>query len=67
MASDYVEESLSEGLVAAMRRHLAECKNCTSFINTFRRTIDMVRGLPLAKAPGRLRRSILDEISKPQS
>ncbi|MEE9199257.1 MAG: zf-HC2 domain-containing protein [Dehalococcoidia bacterium] len=67
LSSDYVEEELPAGLVVSIRRHLVECKNCTAFVNTFRRTIDMMRELPVVQAPDKIRRSILDVISKRKS
>ena len=64
LASDYLDESLPGGLLAKIRRHLAECKSCTAFVNTFRRTVDMMRELPVVKAPDSIRRGILDSISR---
>lgn len=67
LASEYLDEELQGGILATLRRHLAECDNCNAFINTLKRTIGMMRELPLAKAPDSVRRSILDATSKRQS
>ncbi len=64
MGSDYSEEELQGGVLAALRRHLEACENCSAFINTLRRTIVMMRDLPLVKAPDSLKRNIIDTVSK---
>ncbi len=64
MSSDYIEEELQGGVMAALRRHLEACENCSVFINTLRRTIAMMRDLPLVKAPDSIKRNIIDTVSK---
>ena len=64
MSSDYIEEELQGGVMAALRRHLEACENCSAFINTLRRTIVMMRDLPLVKAPDSIKRNIIETVSK---
>ena len=64
MGSDYIEEELQGGVMAALKRHLEACENCSAFINTLRRTVAMMRDLPLVKAPDSIKRNIIDAVSK---
>ncbi len=64
MGSDYIEEELQGGVLAALRRHLEACENCSAFINTLRRTIAMMRDLPRVKAPDSIKRNIIETVSK---
>ena len=64
MASDYIEADLQTGVMASLRRHLEACENCAAFVNTLRRTIDLVKGMPLARAPESVKKSILDAVSR---
>ena len=64
MGSDYIEEELQGGVMAALKRHLEACENCSAFINTLRRTVVMMRDLPLVKAPDSIKRNIIDAVSK---
>ena len=63
MGSDYIEEELQGGVMAALKRHLEACENCSAFINTLRRTVVMMRELPLVKAPDSIKRNIIDAVS----
>jgi len=69
LASDYLEQSqgrraLDETLLEKVQRHLQACRPCVSFMNTLKRTVDLLAGLPPAEAPPDVRQRILDQASR---
>jgi anti-sigma factor RsiW len=40
--SDYLDELLSSGLVKEIEQHLAGCPSCLAYLNTYRRTRDLI-------------------------
>ena len=54
-ASDYLEADISEGEREHILKHLEECENCTSFVETLRSTIAMLRDLPTRAMPTNLK------------
>ncbi len=43
LASDYLEDDLEPGTSERIRAHLEKCGPCTSFFNTLRATIGLLR------------------------
>lgn len=69
LASGYLEheetqEAFNDTLFQKARQHLKGCVPCRSFLNSLRRTIDMLAKLPRTPAPETLRRNILSKIDK---
>ena len=66
LASDYLEADISDEERERIRKHLEECENCSSFMETLRSTITMLRSLPSKAIPQNLKER-LAQIPKDQS
>jgi len=55
----YLEGGLDLATTQALTAHLADCPDCTAFLNTYRRTIDTTRELREEELPGPLRERLL--------
>ena len=58
-ASDFLEFDLSEEERQHILRHLEECKDCQSFVDTLRETISMLGSLPRSSMPMELKLKLL--------
>ncbi|MCH7552705.1 MAG: zf-HC2 domain-containing protein [Chloroflexi bacterium] len=61
LASDYVDEEMTESIVVKMRRHLSDCVPCQSFMTSFTNTIRALRSMPKEKASDEVRERILKQ------
>ena len=59
-ASDYIDGDSPEPLSARIQRHLGLCRECDSWVNSLRRTVGLLRGMPKKEAPESLKASIRD-------
>lgn len=55
---------MDETLLQKIQRHLQVCRPCVSFMNSFRRTVDMLAHLPQSSLPQSVRQRILDQARK---
>ena len=53
--SDYLDELLSLGLVNELERHLAGCPSCVAYLNTYKRTREMVGETMQVQMPEEMR------------
>ena len=58
--SDYLDDALGEAARHRIDKHLAACSPCSAFLESLRLTVKASASLPPAKAPERVRASILD-------
>ncbi|MBI4298821.1 MAG: zf-HC2 domain-containing protein [Chloroflexi bacterium] len=56
LSSDYLEEAVTEGNAAKIRRHIEMCKACAAFFATLKATLHLIRSLPSRQAPESLRK-----------
>ncbi len=56
--SDYLDGGLSRAACEEIQRHLARCPECRTFTNTFRKTIEICRGLPQHPVPPDVRQEL---------
>jgi anti-sigma factor RsiW len=63
---DYLEESLTPDLADALERHLRDCAPCRAYLNTYRKTRDLIGKAGRAPMPDemkkRLHRFLLDRL-----
>ena len=66
--SDYLDASLSPDIVEELERHLAACKPCAAYLNTYRRTRELTgRAAPTAmpeEMKAHLRQFLLELVAK---
>jgi len=43
MMNDYIDQDLPEELCRELEKHLHECEDCTSMVNTIKRTVDLFK------------------------
>lgn len=55
LLDDYLDDVLDPADAAALRAHLADCADCTAFVNTYRGTVRSSRGLRESQMPAELR------------
>lgn len=51
---DYIEGLLATSIQQQLEQHLADCPNCTAFINTYRQTIHLSQKLRCEDMPQEL-------------
>ena len=69
LLSEYIDGECSSKDKALIEAHLANCPNCITFVNTFRKSISMAKNLFYADIPGDLRERLhraLDEKAPPK-
>ncbi|MEE9284840.1 MAG: zf-HC2 domain-containing protein [Dehalococcoidia bacterium] len=64
LASDYVDKELEEPVLAKVRRHLSFCPPCQSFMDSFGKTVRLLRSMPKEKAPDAVRQRIIEQTRK---
>ena len=52
---DYLEQTLGEGLLAALEGHLAACEPCRAYLRTYRKTRELTARSGPADMPPELR------------
>lgn len=55
---DYLEGALDPSVRQQLDTHLADCPGCVAFINTYRHTINLARGLRCEDIPAELQRKL---------
>ena len=60
LASDFLEEDISQEEKERIIKHLQECEECPSFFDTLRSTITMLRDLPSHVVPQKLKDRLSD-------
>jgi anti-sigma factor (TIGR02949 family) len=64
--SDYLDGRLDDDVRRDLERHLSGCSDCTAFLGSFRRTVELVRSLSEDDLPESLRlrlKAFLDDRS----
>jgi anti-sigma factor RsiW len=59
LVTDYLEETLSGRDRRRFEAHIADCENCTRYLEQMRRTIDSVGRLPRETLSGEMRDELL--------
>lgn len=66
--ADYLDATLSPEMVADLERHLASCPPCVAYMNTYKRTRDLVGRTALAEMPAEmktiLRKFLLEQLAR---
>ena len=66
--ADYLDATLSPEVVAELEQHLEECPPCLAYLNTYKKTRDLVKEAAPADMPQEmkaiLRRFLLEQLSK---
>ena len=60
LASDFLEEDISQQDKERILKHLEECEECPSFFDTLHSTITMLRNLPSHVVPQKLKDRLSD-------
>ncbi len=64
--SDYLDAALSPDIVEDLERHLAKCKPCVAYLNTYKRTRELTARTPPHAMPeemkAHLRRLLLKQL-----
>lgn len=60
--ASYVCENLTEGLNSprcrALKKHLAECPNCTAYLDSLRKTVHLFKTVGDPRLPGNVRKHL---------
>jgi len=68
LLADYLEASLGPELVAALERHLQDCRPCVAYLNTYKRTRTLAGQVGRVEMPEemrrRLRQLLLDQLAR---
>lgn len=68
--ADYLDKTLSPGVVADLERHLAACAACLAYLNTYKKTRDLTRQAKPQTMPdemkAHLRRFLLKHLAEEQ-
>jgi anti-sigma factor RsiW len=67
LLSDYLDGRLPSDVRADLDQHLSGCSECTTFVGTFRSTVNLLHSLEETDLPEELRlrlRAFLDDQSK---
>lgn len=59
LLGEYIDGELDPATAEALRAHLADCRECTAFIKTYRGTVRMTRQLREEQIPPALRERLL--------
>ena len=69
--ADYLDAKLSPEIVADLERHLMICPPCVAYMNTYKRTRELVGGTAPAEMPQEmkaiLRKFVLEQLAKEKS
>jgi hypothetical protein len=65
---EYLEAALGPDLVATLERHLADCRPCVAYLNTYRKTRQLAGEVGRLEMPEemkrRLRRLLLEQLTR---
>lgn len=59
LLDQYLDEALDRADVETLEGHLADCRDCTAFVNTYRGTVSTSRNLRESELPAELRERLL--------
>ena len=59
LLGEYLDGELDPATAEALKAHLADCRECTAFINTYRGTVRAARQLREEQIPPALRERLL--------
>ncbi len=59
LLGDYLDGDLDPATAEALKAHLADCRECTAFISTYRGTVRVTRQLKEEDLPAPLRERLL--------
>lgn len=59
LLAEYIDGALDPAMTQALTAHLADCQECTAFLNTYRGTVKMTRELREEELPAPLRERLL--------
>lgn len=59
LLTEYLEGGLDPGAAATLEAHLADCRPCTAFLNTYRSAVRTTRRLREEDLPPELRQRLL--------
>jgi anti-sigma factor RsiW len=59
LLDDYLDGALDRADAAALEAHLAGCRDCAAFLNTYRGTVRSSRALRESQMPGELRERLV--------
>jgi anti-sigma factor RsiW len=66
--SNYLDATLNPDLVEGLERHLATCKPCVAYLNTYKRTRELTGKMPPPAMPedikAHLRQFLLQQLAK---
>lgn len=65
--TEYLDGALPPGAAAAFERHLAECANCTRYLQEIRQTIHRLNALPREPMPAAMKDRLLQALHSRQS
>jgi len=60
----YLTDKLSPKTKKEFQRHLKICPDCVNFLRTYKKTVDLSRGLDVTRMPARVRDNILNFLRK---
>jgi putative zinc finger protein len=68
LMADYLEQALGGDLLAALERHLADCRPCVAYLATYRKTRELTGEAGRIEMPEemktRLRQLLLDQLGR---
>jgi hypothetical protein len=68
LMGEYLEAALGPELVAALERHLADCRPCVAYLNTYRKTRQLAGEVGRLEMPEemkrRLRELLLEQLAR---
>jgi len=59
LLGEYLDGALDPATTEALTAHLADCRECTAFVNTYRGTVRAARQLREEEIPPRLKERLL--------
>lgn len=64
LLSEYLDEELPPGTCEQIRAHIAGCPPCVEFVNSLRRSVDLLHQFRAGEAPGPLPEAARDELRR---
>ena len=64
--SEYIDGELSEELCEAIRAHNGDCPPCQAFVQTFTKTIELVRKQPAKPLPSAVKDELIASLKRCQ-
>jgi anti-sigma factor (TIGR02949 family) len=64
LLSEYLDEELPPDTCEQIRSHIAGCPPCVEFVNSLRRSVDLLHGFRTGEAPGPLPEAARDELRR---